>query len=93
MPTPPPNPARDKIAAATSRHPSIAGATPPAAPQRFSAEARAIMARHAAERSELETAQWNERVDMTERHAAEMSAQREAEEKAAAAAAAAPPAK
>ncbi len=87
----PPNPARDKIAASTSRHTSIDGAAPQQA-QRFSAEMRALMAKQAAERVELETQQWNDRVDVQERHAAEIAALRAKETPAAPAAPPAGPA-
>jgi hypothetical protein len=77
-PNVPPNPARATVDAALGKH----GAGPqPQPPQRFSPSAIQLHATHAAERAQLEAEQWNARVDMTERHAAEVAALREKEEK------------
>lgn len=74
MGNPPVNPAAANVARAVARHGGGAqvGAVQPG-PQRFSEARRKLLAKQAGERSELETQQWNDRVDMTERHAAEVT--------------------
>lgn len=67
----PPNPAAATVAAANAR---TLPPTAPAVPRRFSDKMRVLLGKHAAERSELETQQWNEKVDVSERQASEVAA-------------------